>query len=83
MKNGFGLPVVVAINAFPTDTAEEQALRRSRSALSRACPVCLSEVLAKGGEGGKALAEKVLAILARAAPSSYVYPLDDAPARTR
>ena len=35
MKNGFGLPVVVAINAFPTDTAEEQAyveqaLRRAR-----------------------------------------------------
>ena len=54
----FGLPAVVAINAFPTDTLEELAF------VEKACndmgaEVALSEVWAKGGEGGLALAEKV------------------------
>ena len=62
MKNGFGLPVVVAINAFPTDTAEEQAYVEQVCA-EQGVPCVLSEVFAKGGEGGKALAEKVLDIM--------------------
>ena len=58
----FGVPTVVAINAFPTDTAEEMDFTRQHCA-ARGVRVALSEVFAKGGEGGKALAEEVLAVL--------------------
>ena len=58
----FGVPTVVAINAFPTDTAEEMDFIRQHCA-ARGVRVALSEVFAKGGEGGKALAEEVLAVL--------------------
>ena len=58
----FGVPAVVAINAFPTDTAEEMDFIR-RHCAERGVRVALSEVFAKGGEGGKALAEEVLAVL--------------------
>ena len=58
----FGVPAVVAINAFPTDTAEEMDFIRQHCA-ARGVRVALSEVFAKGGEGGKALAEEVLAVL--------------------
>ena len=71
LKNGFGLPVVVAINAFPTDTAEEQAYVEQVCA-EQGVPCVLSEVFAKGGEGGKALAEKVLEIL-EDRPIQYTY----------
>ena len=74
LKNGFGLPVVVAINAFPTDTAEEQAYVEQICA-EQGVPCVLSEVFAKGGEGGKALAEKVLEIL-EDRPIQYTYPLE-------
>ena len=74
LKNGFGLPVVVAINAFPTDTPEEQAYVEQVCA-EQGVPCVLSEVFAKGGEGGKALAEKVLEILEDRS-IQYVYPLD-------
>ena len=74
MKNGFGLPVVVAINAFPTDTAEEQAYVEQVCA-EQGVPCVLSEVFAKGGEGGKALAEKVLDIM-EDRPVQYTYPLE-------
>ena len=74
MKNGFGLPVVVAINAFPTDTAEEQAYVEQVCA-EQGVPCVLSEVFAKGGEGGKALAEKVLDIMEDCSVQ-YTYPLE-------
>ena len=74
LKNGFGLPVVVAINAFPTDTAEEQAYVEQVCA-EQGVPCVLSEVFAKGGEGGKALAEKVLEVL-EDRPIQYTYPLE-------
>ena len=74
LKNGFGLPVVVAINAFPTDTAEEQAYVEQVCA-EQGVPCVLSEVFAKGGEGGKALAEKVLDIM-EDRPIQYTYPLE-------
>ena len=71
---GFGLPVCVAINAFPTDTPEEM------DAIYAVCekagvPCALSEVFAKGGEGGKALAETVLSILDDSARVQYTYDL--------
>ena len=71
---GFGLPVCVGINAFPTDTEEEMAVIYDVCAKA-GVPCALSEVFAKGGEGGKALAEKVLEIL-EDRPIQYVYPLD-------
>ena len=72
---GFGLPVCVAINAFPTDTAEEMDV--IYDVCSKAgVPCALSEVFAKGGEGGKALAETVLSILDDSARVHYTYELD-------
>ena len=55
----FGLPCVVAINAFPTDTAAELKLVEDKCH-ALGVNVALSEVWAKGGEGGKALAEEVV-----------------------
>ena len=68
----FGLPAVVAVNAFPTDTAEElDFVRRECEALG--AEVALSEVWAKGGAGGEALAEKVEAALQKKADFRYIY----------
>lgn len=58
----FGVPCVVAINAFPSDTAEEMEFIRQHCA-ERGVRVALSEVFAMGGEGGRALANEVLAVL--------------------
>ncbi len=59
VQNVFGLPCVVAINAFPTDTkAELDAVEAACKELG--VDVVLSEVWAKGGEGGVALANKVV-----------------------
>ena len=74
MKDNFGLPVVVAVNAFPTDTEEEQAIVRDYCA-GMGVPCVLSEVFAKGGEGGKALAQAVLDSL-EDRPIRYTYPLE-------
>ena len=75
IKNGFGLPVCVAINAFPTDTPEEMAV--IEEVCAKAGVKCaLSEVFAKGGEGGKALAETVLSIMPEEPqPIQYTYDL--------
>ena len=75
IKNGFGLPVCVAINAFPTDTPEEMAV--IEEVCAKAGVKCaLSEVFAKGGEGGKALAKTVLSIMPEAPqPIQYTYDL--------
>ena len=77
IKNGFGLPVCVAINAFPTDTPEEMAV--IEEVCAKAGVKCaLSEVFAKGGEGGKALAETVLSIMPEEPqPIQYTYDLGD------
>ena len=59
IKNVFGLPCVVAINAFPTDTKAELDMVEAKCR-ELGVNVALSEVWAKGGEGGKALAEEVV-----------------------
>ena len=59
IKNVFGLPCVVAINAFPTDTKAELDMVEAKCK-ERGVNVALSEVWAKGGEGGKALATEVV-----------------------
>ena len=59
IRNVFGLPCVVAINAFPADTKAELDLVEKMCA-AHGVNVRLSEVWAKGGAGGTALAEEVV-----------------------
>ena len=59
IKNVYGLPCVVAINAFPTDTKAELDLVEEKCK-EVGVNVALSEVWAKGGDGGIELAKKVL-----------------------
>ncbi len=58
----YGVPVVVTLNAFATDTEAEIAYVR-RFCEERKCEFALSQVWAKGGDGGIELAEKVLEAL--------------------
>lgn len=70
----FGLPVVVAVNAFPTDTPKELEFVESKcNALG--AQVAVSEVWAKGGAGGLALAEKVLQAVEQ--PSNFKFLYDE------
>lgn len=71
----FGLPAVVAINAFPTDTKEElDFVEEKCNALGAS--VALSQVWAKGGEGGVELAEKVLEAMKQPANFHYMYEVE-------
>jgi formate--tetrahydrofolate ligase len=71
----YGLPIVVAVNRFPLDTEAELELVREKSA-ALGVPVALSEVWAKGGEGGKELAETVLKVMEEN-PSQFHYLYDE------
>ena len=64
----FGLPCVVAINRFPLDTEAELALIEAKCK-ELGVNVALSEVWAKGGEGGRALAEEVVRLCEK--PNHY------------
>ena len=75
VKNVYGLPCVVAINAFPTDTKAELDLVEAKCN-ELGVNVALSEVWAKGGEGGKALAEEVVRLCEQENNFSFTYPLD-------
>ena len=68
----FGVPVVVTLNSFTTDTEAEYEFIR-QFCEERGCEFALSEVWAKGGEGGIALAEKVLSTLEK--KESHYHPL--------
>ena len=68
----FGLPAVVAINAFPTDTKEELDFVE-RKCEELGASVALSEVWAKGGTGGLALAEKVEEAMRKQADFRFIY----------
>ena len=70
IKNVFGLPCVVAINAFPTDTAAELKLVEEKCR-ELGVSVALSEGWAKGGAGGTALAEEVVRLCEQ--PSDFRY----------
>lgn len=72
----FGVPCVVAINIFAQDTAEELETVREHCA-KHGVNVALSDVFAKGGEGGIDLAKEVIA-LADSGESKFapIYPLD-------
>ncbi len=72
VKNVFGLPCVVAINAFPTDTkAELDLVEKKCNELG--VNVALSEVWSKGGEGGKALAEEVVRLCEQPNDFKFAY----------
>lgn len=76
MQGTFGLPVVVAVNQFPTDTqAELDAVKKACEA--RGVEVVISEVWEKGGAGGTALAEKVVELTERENNFQFAYELDD------
>ena len=68
----YGLPVVVAINAFPTDTSDELALVEEECK-KRGVNVVLSEVWAKGGKGGQALAEEVMRLCQTESKLTFAY----------
>ena len=72
IRDVYGLPCVVAINAFPTDTPAELALVE-RKCQELGVNVALSEVWAKGGEGGEALAEEVMRLCEGAHEFRYSY----------
>ena len=75
VKNVYGLPCVVAINAFPNDTEAELELVREKCK-ELGVNVALSEVWAKGGEGGKELAEEVVRLVEEPNNFSFSYDLD-------
>ena len=76
IKNVFGLPCVVAINAFPTDTARELQLVEDKCH-ELGVNVALSEVWAKGGEGGLALAEEVVRLCEQPNDFRFSYDTQD------
>lgn len=71
----FGLPAVVAINEFPTDTEAEVKMVEEKCK-ELGVNVVLSQVWAKGGEGGLALADEVLRLCETENNFRFVYPLD-------
>ena len=71
----YGLPCVVAINAFPTDTEAELKLVEDKCR-ALGVNVALSEVWAKGGEGGMALAEEVVRLCEQ--PNDFRFAYDAA-----
>ena len=77
IQEAFGLPVVVAINKFPTDTeAELEAVYQACQA--RGVDVSISDVWGQGGAGGCDLAEKVVALTEAPKDFHYIYDLEDA-----
>ena len=69
----YGMPVVVAINRHPTDTVAELELIQSCCA-ERGVNAVLSEVWAKGGQGGIALAQEVLRLVEQPSELKFAYP---------
>ncbi len=77
MIKGFGLPVVVAMNKFPTDTADELAIVKQGCQEAGAFAAVESRVFTEGGAGGVELAEAVMEATKGDAPKiTYTYPED-------
>ncbi len=72
----FGLPVVVAINHFDTDTQEEIEVIRERAITAGAEDAVVSNVWLKGGAGGEELAEAVVKAAEKPSNFNFLYPLD-------
>lgn len=76
LKELYQLPVVVAMNRFPSDTEAELAILRELCQ-AEGVRVALSEVVSRGGSGGIELAEEVLAALAEPSGFKPLYELTD------
>ena len=75
MSKVYGLPTVVAVNRFPTDTEAELNLVREKVA-ELGCNVALSEVWGKGGEGGIELAKEVVRLCEENPESRFTFSYD-------
>jgi len=75
MGQVFGLPTIVAINRFPSDT-EEELKYVFDTVQAMGANVSLSEVFSKGGEGGLDLANKVLGLIEKPSELKFSYELD-------
>ncbi|MDO4938926.1 MAG: formate--tetrahydrofolate ligase [Lachnospiraceae bacterium] len=75
IKNVYGLPCVVAINVFPTDTEAELELIKEKCG-ELGVNVAISEVWAKGGKGGEELAEKIVRLCEEPSDFRFSYELD-------
>ncbi|MGQ9568685.1 MAG: formate--tetrahydrofolate ligase [Anaerolineae bacterium] len=78
----FGVPVVVAINRFSSDTEREVEIVREAALGAGAEDAVLSEVWGKGGEGGAALAEAVVKACEKPSNFRFLYP-DDWPIKKK
>jgi formyltetrahydrofolate synthetase len=78
----FGIPVVVAINTFPTDTPAEHALIAGAARDAGAHSVVEHRMHAEGGRGGLELAEAVVAACEQPSDLAFTYP-SDAPIREK
>ena len=74
----YGLPVVAAINEFPSDTPEETAIVKARAEAAGAQAAVQSRVFAEGGAGGTDLAEAVVEAAKGEPKMTYLFP-EDAP----
>lgn len=72
----FGVPVVVAVNKFTSDTAAEIEVVKKAAMEAGAEAVAMSNVWAKGGEGGAELAEAVIAACEKPTNFRFLYPDD-------
>ena len=73
---GFGVPVVVAVNKFPTDSEAELEMVREDALKAGATGAAISSHWADGGEGAVALAEEVIRAAEQPAEFEFTYPLD-------
>ncbi len=80
--NSFGIPVVVAVNAFPSDTQGELDLVRQAALDAGAFAAAKSTAFSDGGEGAVELAEAVVGAAAQDSEVTYLYP-EDAPVREK
>ncbi len=74
--NKFGIPVVVAINTFPTDTASEQEIIRKKAMEAGAFDAVVANHWADGGEGAAVLAESVIKACEEPSNFKFLYPLE-------
>ena len=72
----FGIPVVVAVNNFDSDTKEEIEVIRQKAKAAGAEDAVVSHVWLKGGDGGRELAEAVVKAADKPSDFKFLYPLD-------
>jgi formyltetrahydrofolate synthetase len=78
----FGVPVVVAINGFPTDSKAEHDLIAELATAGGAQAAVVTEHHARGGDGARELAEAVAQVAEQSSEFDFLYPLDQ-PIKTK